>query len=333
LLQQATKQAQNTDELKQLREQVASLKSQTSKYALFQKEAQATARELLEAKQSLKILDTTTQAASDAEAKLSSSNIEIARLQRELTKAKRYQVELREQSAVLTKLKSQIKQSADKALKQSESSASKQAKRDSGRIDKASAALKASKQQISELNKMLAKAETASKKARDNDIELRRLKSELRALQAQRSQSAKSLKASKLDTTALKKLEAGIAQRDKQIAQLKKRLEGVASNSATSRPAPNKAAKPKPRKANTTLFAVPKEKDDLKRINGIGPVLEKTLNKLGITSFKQVAGFNKGDIQRVQEAIDTFPGRIERDDWVGGAAKQYALKYKRKAEA
>jgi len=59
--------------------------------------------------------------------------------------------------------------------------------------------------------------------------------------------------------------------------------------------------------------------------------MEKVLNKLGITSFKQVANFNKKDIAKVTDAIDTFPDRIERDNWVGGAKKEYKKKYGKKA--
>lgn len=61
--------------------------------------------------------------------------------------------------------------------------------------------------------------------------------------------------------------------------------------------------------------------DDLKVIRGIGPVLEGTLNGLGIQSWEQIAAFTTEDIERVSEAISTFPGRIERDDWVGGAQR------------
>ena len=56
--------------------------------------------------------------------------------------------------------------------------------------------------------------------------------------------------------------------------------------------------------------------------------MEETLNELGITSFRQIAEFDAADINRVTEALDAFPGRIERDDWVGGARKQYIQKYK-----
>lgn len=61
------------------------------------------------------------------------------------------------------------------------------------------------------------------------------------------------------------------------------------------------------------------EKDDLKQINGIGPFIEKKLNALDIYSFKQISKFNAKDIEAVNKAIEFFPGRIERDDWVGQA--------------
>ncbi|MFK8083055.1 MAG: hypothetical protein AB8B97_22470 [Granulosicoccus sp.] len=69
----------------------------------------------------------------------------------------------------------------------------------------------------------------------------------------------------------------------------------------------------------TPLFKAPDEKDDLKLIKGIGPVMERTLNDLGVTTFKQLANFDQADIDKVSDAIGAFSGRIERDDWVGKA--------------
>ena len=62
-------------------------------------------------------------------------------------------------------------------------------------------------------------------------------------------------------------------------------------------------------------------KDDLKLIKGIGPFLEKKVNALGIYTFSQIANFRKKDIEGVNDAIEFFPGRIQRDDWVGQAKK------------
>jgi len=58
--------------------------------------------------------------------------------------------------------------------------------------------------------------------------------------------------------------------------------------------------------------------DDLKKISGVGPKLEQTLNELGIYHYAQVAKLTKADIAWVDERL-RFKGRIERDDWIGQA--------------
>jgi len=60
------------------------------------------------------------------------------------------------------------------------------------------------------------------------------------------------------------------------------------------------------------------EKDDLTRINGVGPVIEETLNNLGVYHFWQVAQFSDEDVAKVNADI-AFPGRIEREDWIAQA--------------
>ncbi|MEM8811710.1 MAG: 50S ribosomal protein L21 [Pseudomonadota bacterium] len=69
----------------------------------------------------------------------------------------------------------------------------------------------------------------------------------------------------------------------------------------------------------TPLFDAPDgEADDLKKISGVGPVLEKKLNALGITQYAQVAAFTAEDIERV-DAVLNFKGRIERENWIDQA--------------
>ena len=64
------------------------------------------------------------------------------------------------------------------------------------------------------------------------------------------------------------------------------------------------------------LFTPPPEApDDLERIRGIGPVLRQRLNKLGITTFAQIAAFTEADLARIDEVLD-FKGRIVREGWV-----------------
>ncbi len=59
--------------------------------------------------------------------------------------------------------------------------------------------------------------------------------------------------------------------------------------------------------------------DDLKLIKGVGPVIEKTLNNLGIYRFNQIAEMSEFDIDRVAQQLKGFRSRIYREDWVGQA--------------
>lgn len=60
-------------------------------------------------------------------------------------------------------------------------------------------------------------------------------------------------------------------------------------------------------------------KDDLTKIEGLSPFIEEKLNQLGIYSFSQISKFTKEDIETATHLIEYFPGRIERDNWVGQA--------------
>lgn len=62
-------------------------------------------------------------------------------------------------------------------------------------------------------------------------------------------------------------------------------------------------------------------KEDLKLIKGIGPNIEEKLNEVGIYNYTQISNFTSKDIDDLTELIKFFPGRIERDDWVGQANK------------
>ena len=95
-------------------------------------------------------------------------------------------------------------------------------------------------------------------------------------------------------------------------------VKGAKPAKAVKKPAKEKpAAKKETRvEAPAALFTAPSgEADDLKLISGVGPVLEKKLNDLGITTFAQVAAFSKDDIAKVDDAL-SFKGRIERDNWL-----------------
>ncbi len=80
-----------------------------------------------------------------------------------------------------------------------------------------------------------------------------------------------------------------------------------------------KEEKEEPLTLNFDSFGYAREidKDDLTKIEGIGPFVEEKLNKLGIYTYDQISKFNARDIKAVTHFIEYFPGRIERDDWVG----------------
>jgi len=66
-------------------------------------------------------------------------------------------------------------------------------------------------------------------------------------------------------------------------------------------------------------YAGKNNKDDLTKINGIGPYIEERLNEVGIFNYEQISKLSIGDIRSITDLIDFFPGRIENDDWIGQA--------------
>lgn len=60
------------------------------------------------------------------------------------------------------------------------------------------------------------------------------------------------------------------------------------------------------------------EADDLKKIKGVGPKVEATLNSLGIYHFDQVAAWSRENVEWV-DAFLSFKGRIDREDWINQA--------------
>jgi NADH-quinone oxidoreductase subunit E len=61
--------------------------------------------------------------------------------------------------------------------------------------------------------------------------------------------------------------------------------------------------------------------DDLKKIEGIGPKVEKLLNSLGFFHYDQIANWSEADIAWVDENLASFRGRVTRDNWVEQAKK------------
>jgi predicted flap endonuclease-1-like 5' DNA nuclease len=56
--------------------------------------------------------------------------------------------------------------------------------------------------------------------------------------------------------------------------------------------------------------------DDLKQIKGVKRGLERTLHKVGVFYFWQIAEWSPDDVKHVDSVLPAFKGRIERDHWV-----------------
>ncbi len=142
-------------------------------------------------------------------------------------------------------------------------------------------------------------AEAEAEDTQQNALELRRLRSELESVREDRSSARTQIEALQI-----------------RIAEQQKALESVG----------DPAVSVDGRQIIKPLYATLDAKDDLKLIKGIGPVMEQRLNELGVTTFRQLAGFTEHDIDRVSTAIAAFPGRIEREGWVGKARELVARK-------
>ncbi len=79
---------------------------------------------------------------------------------------------------------------------------------------------------------------------------------------------------------------------------------------AAKKKAPVKKAAPKAEASKADAGA-----DDLKKLSGVGPALEKKLHAAGVTTFAQVAAWTEADVAAIDEQL-SFKGRIEREGWI-----------------
>lgn len=99
----------------------------------------------------------------------------------------------------------------------------------------------------------------------------------------------------------------------------------ILTDGAKPKPAAKKKAAPKAEAKTETKAAAPAKEaakaeggDDLKKLSGVGPVLEQKLLDAGVTSYAQIAAWTEADIAEFDEKL-SFKGRIEREGWVDQA--------------
>ena len=90
---------------------------------------------------------------------------------------------------------------------------------------------------------------------------------------------------------------------------------GSVSGAAVEAAAPAKKAPAKKSAAKAEAPAADAGADDLKKLSGVGPALEKKLHAAGVTSFAQIAAWGEAEIADFDEKL-SFKGRIEREGWV-----------------
>jgi len=117
------------------------------------------------------------------------------------------------------------------------------------------------------------------------------------------------------------------AQAQAPATEVKKEAEPLLSfvDEKETEPDPESLSKVEKKVLSEKIIIEDHEKDDLTLINGIGPFIEKKLNDIGIYTYKQIAAFDGPKIEQVTRDVAYFPGRIEKDDWVGQAQKLAAM--------
>jgi predicted flap endonuclease-1-like 5' DNA nuclease len=90
----------------------------------------------------------------------------------------------------------------------------------------------------------------------------------------------------------------------------------VIQSQVTTSPANDLSINPEQSSRPVWILEAPDDKaDDLQKIRGIGPVMERLLNEIGIYHYNQLARMNESDCLWIADRIKTFPKRIKRDRW------------------
>lgn len=110
--------------------------------------------------------------------------------------------------------------------------------------------------------------------------------------------------------TAVTKAKSDVKKAVKKAKTDVKEALGEAKADVDAKIAEIKEKKPRTMKAPRKAGA-----DDLKKLKGVGPKLEVTLNELGFYHFDQVAKWGDEEVAWVDSRLK-FKGRIERDGWI-----------------
>ncbi len=162
-------------------------------------------------------------------------------------------------------------------------------------------------------------------------LQLRAMKRQSDRLQEELATSQQALADERWESSArIAKLEAKLEEQEKMVALLSDEEE-PAPVAAQDPPVEEPAMAEEPPAAKEPAAEAPVAEepvaaeepadDDLQRIRGIGPVLRRKLNQIGIASFRQIAAWTDDDLVEVARRVRIGAGRIRRDGWVEAARK------------
>jgi predicted flap endonuclease-1-like 5' DNA nuclease len=158
-----------------------------------------------------------------------------------------------------------------------------------------------------ELRKLGSERHTLRARLRREADRLHELESALRAEKELRRQAADEHYAALTGLRArLSDLEA---EKDRQVAELEAEL--AEARAALARAAANAEASTAPAKVVLGL----------RKIRGIGPAYQRSLEQLGVTRVEQVAAWTEADVVTFAEKLKIRAERILKDDWVGQARR------------
>ncbi len=171
----------------------------------------------------------------------------------------------------------------------------------------------------SRVRQRIDKLERQAGEVRRRDSIIDTLEAELRVLRERESarlaQVRKALEAERSRVAKLEKERLWLVRGFEGLMRRKRaELDGLRSRLAGGGPAVTAGGAP----------ATPARRDDLQRIDGIGPVLERSLNELGITSYRQLAELGQHDRERLSGALRA---RVDCEDWAAAARLEHERKY------
>jgi predicted flap endonuclease-1-like 5' DNA nuclease len=113
-----------------------------------------------------------------------------------------------------------------------------------------------------------------------------------------------------------------------QLAENQAQLDGLRRRVPPEAPPPREDGLPTDTKATAAAKArSTPPRDDLQRIRGIGPVLERTLHRAGIERYAQIAAWTRDDIRTLSQRLPGIHDRIVRDRWPTAARRLHIAKY------